>query len=338
MREERDMPTTGGFDAVTQLRGDVLTDILIRLLGDASTQDPTSSNYVARQLIYPPAPLEPQAMLWWDDPKVTVSDGEHATLSVAVTGGVRQAASALDSGRIGSVSGTLTASLRPLLATTAGTPHLSLALDALDVRGLRVKYGESNAIPLVAIGGTPAPLGQAIVEALARDVLASAMVDALLRSLLTGLGRLPLVYSTALTTVETARTGAALRIFGERDGSVIAIGAPLPGMTGDVGRIENALAGRTDSNVAMTVTSVAVTAGAMRLLTTGKVARQLRATNGAEARLDSLGVQAHDGYVTLTAHLSSGPVSGTALLNATLTLDRAAASLQLGVSAARGPA
>ena len=75
-----------------------------------------------------------------------------ATLSVALTGGVRQAASALDSGRIGSVSGTLTASMRPLLAATAGTPHLALALDALDLRGLRVQYGESNALSLVGVG------------------------------------------------------------------------------------------------------------------------------------------------------------------------------------------
>ncbi len=333
------MPSIGGFDVVTQLREDVVSDILTRLLGDASTRDPTSSSYVPGQLIYPPPPLEPEAMLWWDEPKVTLKDGEHATLSVALHGGVRQAPSAMDAGRIGTVSGTLTARVRPVLGVTAGAAHLALALDALDLGGLRVKYGESNALPLIGIGGTAEPLRDAIVESVVRDVLSSTMLDALLRGLMTAMGRQPLVYGMGVTAVQTAvqtaRNAAALRIFSSQGGTVVAIGAPLPGMVGDASRLENALDKRTDSNVAIAASPVTLTAVMMQLLSTGKIARQIRTESGVEARLESIGVQAHAGYLTLTAHLANGPVKATAALNATLTLDRAAARLQLGVSGAR---
>jgi hypothetical protein len=329
------MPNTGGYDVVVQFRSDVISDILTRLLGDATTQDATSSIYVPRQIVYPPAPLQPQAMLWWDAPKVTVTDGEHASLSVAVNGGVRQAANAMDTGRIGTVSGTLTGQMRPVLAEAAGVPHLSLTLHTPDPRGLRVKYGESNALPLVGIGGTARPLGDAIVESLARDMLASTMVDTLLRGLLAALGRLPLVYGLGLTAVETARGGATLRVFGPEDSSIVAIATLLPGMKGDAARIENALAARKDSNVAVTVTSVAATAAAMRMLAAGQIMRTVRTPDGtSEVRLSSLGVQARDDQLSLAAHLSSGPVSGTASAAVTLAPDRNAGRLQIAVASA----
>jgi hypothetical protein len=328
------MPGIGGFDVVTQLREDVASDLLTRLLGDASTQDPTSSGYVPGQLIYPPAPLQPEAMVWWDAPKVTLTDDQYATLSLALHGGVRQAPSAMDQGRIGTLSGTVTGRMRPVLGTTAGAQHLSLALDALDLGGLRVAYGESNALPLIGVGGTAQPLRDAIVESVVRDVLSSAMLDALLRGLLTSMGRLPLVYGMGLTGVQTVGKGAGLRIFSAREGSVVAIASPLPGMVGDTERVENALAQHQDSNMTVSVSSVALTAVAMQLLVAGKVARQMRAQSGAEARLESIGVQAHAGFLTLAAHLASGPVKATAALNATLALDRAATRLQLGVGTA----
>jgi hypothetical protein len=296
------------FESVLYLRQAVVSDALLRFLGDPIRHLDTD---VPRQLAFPPGDDQPQIRLWWDKPTVALGEPLAATISLELAGGVRQVGPASEPGRIGSVQGTVRAGARLGVTQWEGAPHLQLGVESLDLRGLRVRYADSNALPLIGIGAVGVSPQEAIARALAADARASAAVAALLRGLMGALVQAPLSYRADILSGVTAASGAHMRLFRTGSGMALALGMRLgtgdASSGGDLTQLDNLLEPHAQSNLAIAVSSAWLSARLAHLLDTGAIQQTLSDDGGGEpARVNALGIVLRKDEVTFRGDLTWG--------------------------------
>lgn len=302
------------LDVLVQLHPAVVADIFTRVLNDPLTTNPQSAATLPRRL----RTVAPEMLLWWDSPSLKLNDDGAVTVSVTIAGGVHQASLPGGPGRIASVSGTLSARMKPVIGQLAGSPHIALELESIDQSGLRASYAGSNPLPLAGTGGAP----DGIVQAVVRDAISLLVAQPTLISFLRDLGKRPLTLSHAAFPLASAPAQAPLQLYWPRGGELLAFAIPAADGTGDLAHASLGLPSRADSNAAVTVSSRYLTTRMKALFAAGTLAPSLRDLNGSElARLDSIEAHLRTGELVLLVRVAHGYVRGTLDARVALALD-----------------
>ncbi|HLZ24076.1 MAG TPA: hypothetical protein VKQ30_18335 [Ktedonobacterales bacterium] len=299
------------LDLLLQFHPSVVADTFTRVLNDPLTTDPQSASALPRRLQV----AIPGVLLWWDAPGLALNDDGTITVSVTLAGGIRQAPLPADGGRIATISGTLKAHMKPVIGQFAESPRIALELETIDQRGLRASYAGSDARPLAGIGGAPAEILQSVV----RDAVSVLVTQPAIINFLRDLGNRPLTLAPVAFPPQSAPPGGRTSLYWPKGGNLLAVGVGQPQAPADFAKARLGLPARADSNVAMTVSSAAVTAKLRSLLATGLLMRSLRDDAGnVLAEMEDLEGRIGAGELVFAARVARGQLHGT--LNAAVTL------------------
>lgn len=316
------MPGAERDALILSFRAEVLADALVRVLNDSMTLDQRSDRFLPRRLDLP----NPRSLLWWDHPVLTLDQDGHVVLALALAGGIRQADLPAAPARIASVQGTLRARYEPALGATAGAPHLMLALEALDLTGLRVHYAGSHPLPLLDLSTGR----DAAVASVVKDAAAMLAAQPLLSDFMGSLGRRPLSYVPAAFSIPAAASTATLRVYGSQTGGALVMTLAQPSARPDTPAENTSPVWPDESNAAVTFSGAYLSSRLAHLLATGQVQRTLWDSTGAElARLDTLSLALDDDRLTLRGRVARGGVGASLLVSLRIALSATTGQAQV---------